>query len=117
MSDCIFCKIARGEIPARVVYQNDFVVAFHDVNPQAPVHVLVITKKHIPDLRDLKWDPAGRMFDAIRKVATELDLGEKGFRVVFNTGPQAGQSVQHIHAHVLGGQEMGWPPFPAGSPK
>lgn len=113
MTDCIFCRIGAGEIKARIVYQDEWTIAFHDVNPQAPTHILVVPKKHFRDIRQIDAETAGHLFDAIKTLATELALGERGFRTVFNTGVWAGQTVDHVHAHLLGGKPMGWPPFPA----
>lgn len=109
---CIFCRIASGEIPARTVYEDDLCLAFHDTNPQAPVHVLVIPRAHIASLDDMKEEDEaalGRVMRVAATVAREQGL-EKGFRTVVNTGREAGQSVFHIHAHVLGGRSLGWPP-------
>ena len=108
----IFKRIIDKEIPANIVYEDDLCMAFHDVAPQAPVHVLVIPKKEIVSTDQLTEDDAallGRMFDVIRKLAKELGL-EKGYRVVTNCGNDGGQSVYHLHFHLLGGRQMGWPP-------
>ena len=110
---CIFCKIAAGQIPSKKAYEDDQVLAFHDINGQAPVHVLIIPKKHIPSV--LLLQPAddaalGHMFRVAQKVAMELGIAETGFRLVYNTGADAGQSVPHIHMHLLGGRELAWPP-------
>ena len=110
---CIFCRIASGEIPSRRAHEDPEIVAFEDVNPQAPVHVLVVPRAHIATLNDL--DPAsgefiGRMILVGRKVAREKGLGDRGYRLVWNCLEEAGQSVFHIHLHVLGGRPMGWPP-------
>ncbi len=114
MADCVFCKIAAGEIPARIVKRTADAVAFHDLNPQAPVHVLVIPIKHVAAIRDLTAveDLAlvGRTLRLAADVATELGLDARGYRVVTNTGPDAGQSVFHLHFHLLGGRRMAWPP-------
>lgn len=112
MSDCLFCGIASGEIPSDVVAVTDDVVVFRDVNPQAPTHLLAIPKKHYADLPDLaRNDPilCATLLLQVAKAAEELGL-DKGFRTVFNTGHDGGQSVGHVHAHVLGGRQMGWPP-------
>ncbi|MBF0515655.1 MAG: histidine triad nucleotide-binding protein [Nitrospirae bacterium] len=111
--DCIFCKIANGEIPVRFVYEDDLVVAFDDANPQAPVHCLVIPKKHIPTSLDLDAaDNAliGHMFQTANKIARERNVADRGFRMVMNCNREAGQSVFHIHLHVLGGRLLEWPP-------
>lgn len=110
--DCLFCKIAGGEIPARKVYEDDFCVAFHDINPQAPTHLLLIPKRHIPSLAH-----AGKsdndLLGHLALIAAELAAKEKlakGFRVVMNAGDDGGQTVHHLHLHVLGGRAMHWPP-------
>ncbi len=111
MEDCIFCKIVNGDIPSTKVYEDDDFYAFKDIAPVAPVHVLVIPKKHIQSIAVLKpedADVAGKMLFTIQKVAKELGLTD-GYRVVFNTGEKAGQTVHHMHAHILGGKEMAWP--------
>ncbi|MQA80776.1 MAG: HIT domain-containing protein [Streptosporangiales bacterium] len=113
MADCLFCKIVTGEVPASVVRETDRVVAFRDINPQAPTHVLVIPRTHYPDLADLtRRDPAllAEVLDTAVLVAEDEDIVEPGYRVVFNTGAGAGQTVFHVHAHVLGGRGLGWPP-------
>jgi len=113
MATCIFCRIAAGEVPANVVYQDDLVVAFRDINPRAPTHLLVVPRKHIPSLCDL--DPmdealVGHIVQVAAQLAGTEGIGESGFRVVANCGPQAGQSVDHVHFHLLGGRPLGWPP-------
>jgi histidine triad (HIT) family protein len=111
--DCIFCKIARGEISAKKVYEDDRFFAFHDISPQAPVHVLVIPKEHVATLDELKPGHAtlfGEMTVLISRLARDLGLVEGGYRVVTNCGEGAGQSVFHIHYHLLGGRPMRWPP-------
>jgi histidine triad (HIT) family protein len=110
MADCIFCGIAAGEVPSRIVYSDEEVVAFEDVNPGAPVHVLVIPRRHLADVRDLTGPLLERMFSVARSVAEEKGVGESGYRLVFNVGPDAGQSVLHAHLHLLGGRRMAWPP-------
>ena len=110
---CIFCQIAAGEIPANKVVENEHVVAFHDLNPKAPVHVLVIPKRHVQDVGTAAPGDAevlGQVLLACREVAEKTGVTQGGYRVVLNTGPDAGQSVPHLHAHVLGGRELGWPP-------
>lgn len=112
-SDCIFCTIAAGEMDADVVRSDDHVVAFRDANPQAPTHILVIPREHIPrvdDLEERHADLVGRLFLAARELAAEEGIAESGYRLVMNTGPQAGQSVFHIHLHLLGGRPLSWPP-------
>lgn len=113
MSDTIFGKIARGEMDADVVYENDHVVAFRDINPQAPTHVLVIPRKAIATIDDIQPDDReliGEMYLAAKEVARLEGLNESGYRVVMNCGEAAGQSVFHIHLHVLGGRTLEWPP-------
>jgi histidine triad (HIT) family protein len=110
---CLFCKIVKGEIPAKVVLDTPHVLAFHDINPGAPQHVLVIPKEHIGSIHDVRPEQAallGELMLAARGVADDLGLGEKGYRLVVNTGPDGGQSVPHLHVHVLGGRPLAWPP-------
>lgn len=112
-NECIFCKIAQGEIPANKVYEDDQIMAFHDLAPQAPVHVLVIPKKHISSLLELGVEDqplVGHLLYHAQEIARELGLAERGFRVVNNIGEEGGQSVHHIHFHVLGGRKLSWPP-------
>jgi histidine triad (HIT) family protein len=112
--DCIFCKIAAGVIPATLLYKNDHVAAFHDLNPTAPVHVLIIPREHIKSLSDLTEadsEIAAAILLAARIVAEQTGVLESGYRLVFNNGADALQSVGHIHAHLIGGKTMGWPPF------
>ena len=112
MTDCLFCAIARGSIPADIVAQDDDVVVFRDVNPQAPTHVLAIPRTHFGDVAAIvAQDPTltARVIQAATDAAVELGLSD-GYRVVFNVGGQGGQTVPHVHAHVLGGRQMSWPP-------
>lgn len=112
-SDCLFCKILSGEIPAELVYESDTAVAFRDINPQAPTHVLVIPRKHISTINDIgDADQAlvGSLFSAAREIAAKEGIAESGYRAVMNCNEGAGQSVFHIHLHVLGGRPMDWPP-------
>lgn len=111
MPDCLFCKIANGEIPSKKVYEDDSVFAFYDIDPQAPTHFLVIPKEHIPSCGAITPENSAvvaHMFEVISKVACDLDILD--FRVVSNCGAQAGQSVAHLHFHVLAGRDMTWPP-------
>ncbi len=110
VDDCLFCRIVAGEIPARIVLDTADALAFADVNPQAPVHVLVVPKKHVPDIGGLGADQAAgaAVLAGVRAVAEQLGL--ESYRTVFNTGPDAGQTVFHVHAHVLAGRGLGWPP-------
>jgi len=113
MDDCIFCKIASGEIPADTVYEDDAVVAFRDLNPQAPTHVLVIPKRHIATLNDLQPEDEpvlGRMYGAARRIAEQEGFADTGYRTVVNCNEAGGQTVFHIHLHLLGGRMMHWPP-------
>jgi len=111
MSECLFCRIRDGEIPAKLVYQDDRVVAFRDINPQAPTHVLVIPRKHIASLDAASGEDEG-VLGHLNLVAARLARDEKlsGFRTVINNGAEAGQSVWHVHLHLLGGRPMRWPP-------
>ena len=110
---CIFCRIVAGEIPANKVLENEHVIAFHDLNPKAPVHVLVIPRRHIESVGSAApsdVEALGQVLLACREVAQSTGVAESGFRVALNSGPDAGQSVDHLHAHVLGGRSLGWPP-------
>jgi histidine triad (HIT) family protein len=111
--DCLFCGIAAGEIPATVVSEKTRTLAFRDINPQAPVHVLVIPRDHHPNLAALSAADSGLLGDLVehaREVAEGEGVSGGGYRVVFNTGANAGQTVDHVHAHLLGGRSLGWPP-------
>ena len=113
MSDCLFCKIIAGQIPGSIVFQDDTLVAFKDINPQAPTHVLVVPRRHIPTLNDLGPGDDSLVGEMIRRgaaIATEHGHAERGYRTVFNCNADAGQTVFHIHLHVLGGRRLGWPP-------
>jgi histidine triad (HIT) family protein len=113
MADCIFCKVGAGQIPAGVVFQDDEVMAFEDVHPQAPVHVLVIPKRHIGGLNEAGPNDRmllGRLLEVANLVAQKKRIVDTGYRVVANTGADGGQSVFHLHFHVLGGRGMAWPP-------
>jgi histidine triad (HIT) family protein len=113
MSDCLFCKIVEGKIPAKVVYQDDRSVAFRDINPQAPTHVVIVPKKHIASLNELTDEDGalvGHLHVAAQKIAHQEGIAERGYRTLFNTGKDAGQTVFHIHLHLVGGRPMGWPP-------
>jgi histidine triad (HIT) family protein len=114
MADCLFCKLVAGDIPARIVKRTEDAVAFHDVDPKAPVHVLVIPTAHVPAVRDAGGAEGkvmlGGLLQFAAEVAGELGLNERGYRIVTNTGPDARQSVDHLHFHVLGGRTLGWPP-------
>lgn len=114
MADCIFCRIASGEIPASVVKRSVDALAFHDLTPQAPTHLLVIPTKHYAAARDARGPEGeavlGKLFAFATEVATQLGLDAGGYRLVTNTGPDGGQSVFHLHLHLLGGRRLGWPP-------
>ena len=113
MSDCIFCKIANGEIPTEFVYEDDKVAAFKDINPAAPVHILVVPKVHIAsalELNEENADLVSHIFMVAGKIARELGFADKGFRIVNNCGEDGGQTVGHIHFHILAGRNLGWPP-------
>lgn len=113
MSDCLFCKFINGEIQPDTVYEDDHVLAFRDIDPQAPTHVLVVPKRHIATLNELDADDAeliGRLYLAARQVARDEGIDGPGYRTVINCNAQAGQSVFHIHMHLLGGRDMAWPP-------
>ena len=110
---CLFCRIVAGEIPAQIIYEDEQCLAFRDINPQAPTHVLVIPRKHIAMLADATDDDEGvlgRLLLAGAHVARDEGLSESGFRTVINSGAGAGQSVFHIHVHIIGGRQLGWPP-------
>lgn len=111
--DCLFCKVISGDIPAKIIYQDDTVVAFDDINPQAPHHKLIIPREHIATINDLT--PAnnaliGQMVQTAKTLAKELNIAEDGYRLVMNCNAGAGQTVFHIHLHLLGGRAMAWPP-------
>jgi histidine triad (HIT) family protein len=113
MSDCIFCKIVRRQIPSTVVYEDDRMIAIEDIRPEAPLHVLVIPKVHLATLNDLTVEHdalIGEMMRRAAAIANERGYANRGFRTVFNTNREAGQTVFHIHLHLLGGRSMGWPP-------
>lgn len=113
MSDCLFCRMGRGEITPAVVYQDDEILAFRDINPQAPVHCLVIPRRHIATLDDLAPEDAGllgRMYLTAQRIAAEHGLDRSGYRTVMNCKDDGGQTVFHIHLHLLGGRQLHWPP-------
>lgn len=110
MNDCIFCKIIKGEIPSKQVYSNDKVYAFHDINPEAPVHVLIVPKEHIASHNELSGNNVEIMKDihlAANEIAKQLGINESGYRLINNCGPDAGQTVFHLHYHLVGGRKMG----------
>lgn len=113
MEDCLFCKIVSGEMDTDFVYSDDKVVAFEDINPQAPVHLLIVPKNHIEDLNQLEeidGDLIAHIYQVAKKLAAEKDIAESGYRIVSNCGDDGGQTVYHIHFHLLGGRAMQWPP-------
>jgi histidine triad (HIT) family protein len=113
MEDCIFCKIIRRELPGKILHEDESVIAIEDIRPQAPIHLLVLPKAHIETLGTLKpGDQAliGRMFAIVAKLAKERGIESRGYRTVINNGPGAGQSVYHLHVHLLGGRVLHWPP-------
>ena len=113
--DCLFCKIAQGQIPSNKLFEDDKILAFYDIDPQAPVHVLVIPKEHIASAMEVTPENSAliaKVWEAIPKIAKDLDL-DNGFRVVNNCGKDGMQTVQHLHFHLLGKKKMGWPPYPA----
>ena len=114
MEDCLFCKIANGEIPSKKAYEDDKLLAFYDIEPQAPVHILIVPKKHYTSILDIGQAEGdccliAHMFEVANKLARENGLEERGFRLVINTGKEGGQSVAHLHLHLLGGRAFGWP--------
>lgn len=111
--DCLFCKIAQGDIPADIVYEDERVIAFRDINPQAPTHVLIIPRRHVATINDLQPEHAedvGALFLAAGKIAAAEGFAEEGYRVTMNCNAAAGQTVFHVHLHLLGGRALGWPP-------
>jgi histidine triad (HIT) family protein len=113
--ECIFCKIVRGEISSKKVYENEKIVAFHDINPQAPIHILVVPKKHIEKITDISDSEEDKeiLYEIIKVckiIADQMKIAERGFRIVVNTNPEGGQTVYHLHFHLLGGRQMRWPP-------
>lgn len=111
--DCVFCRIVAGGIPAKKVYEDEYVVAFEDIKPQAPVHILVIPRRHIPTVNDFSEEDAslaGRLILAARRLAAERGVDESGYRLVLNCNRNAGQEVFHVHLHLLGGRGFSWPP-------
>lgn len=112
--DCLFCKIINKEIPADIIYEDEHVIAFNDISPQAPTHALIIPRKHIATLNDIQAEDealVGHMVKTAATIAKQLGFDENGYRTVFNCNPHGGQTVYHIHLHLLGGKPMGWPPY------
>jgi len=113
MADCLFCKIVNKEIPSNILFEDDDVLAFKDINPQAPIHFLIIPKKHIATMNDLQQEDevlAGKIILTAKKLAEQENIAENGYRVAFNCNHDGGQEVYHIHLHLLGGRRMQWPP-------
>ncbi len=113
MSDCLFCKIRDREIPAEIVFENEYVLAFNDINPQAPVHVLIIPKEHIPTANDISaanMDVIGEMHIAAAAIARKRGIAEDGYRTLINCNEDGGQVVFHLHMHLVGGRQLNWPP-------
>ena len=113
MSDCLFCKIADGEIPTELILEKENLIAFRDINPQAPTHILIIPRKHIPTLNDLNAADAeliGELILAAKELAEKEEIAESGYRTGFNCNADAGQTVWHVHLHLMGGRKFNWPP-------
>ena len=113
MTDCLFCKIIDGQIPSSKVYEDEFVLAFRDIDPQAPQHIIIIPKEHISSANDITAENSaviGKIFEAAAKIAKDLGFADNGFRVVNNCGEDGGQTVSHLHFHLLAGRNLGWPP-------
>lgn len=113
MADCLFCKIIAGEIPSGKVYEDEYVYAFNDISPEAPVHVLIVPKAHIASCNEITEENAeiiSKIFLAAKKIAEEKSIAEGGYRVVNNCGDDGGQTVKHLHFHLLGGRSLNWPP-------
>lgn len=111
--DCLFCKIVDQQIPADIVYEDEHVLAFNDISPQAPIHILIIPKKHIATVNDIEAEDVevvGKLFTTAKQLAAKLNIAEDGYRLVMNTNQHGGQSVYHIHLHLLGGRALSWPP-------
>ena len=112
MADCIFCKIIAGEIPSDRVYEDDFIIAFRDIEPQAPEHIIIIPRVHIGSANEITHENVkyiSHIFETVPKIAKKLGIDEKGYRIVNNCGEAAGQTVPHIHFHMMGGRDFGWP--------
>lgn len=113
MSESIFTKIIKREIPANIIYEDDDVIAFNDINPKAPIHILIVPKKQIPTLNDLNEDDAeliGKVILRAKDIAKNFGIAERGYRLIFNCNDEGGQSVFHIHCHLIGGKRLGWSP-------
>ena len=113
MKDCLFCNIINKSVPAKIVFENDRVLAFEDIEPQAPVHVLIIPKKHITSINEIEFEDkevCGEILLAAKKIAKDLKINDSGYRAIFNTNEDGGQTVFHIHMHLIGGRKLKWPP-------
>lgn len=113
MEDCIFCKIVKGEIPSQKVYEDEKILAFRDITPQAPVHILIIPKKHLSNILEISSEDQsllGSIQEAVVRITQQEGIDQKGFRLVNNCGVEGGQTVNHLHFHLLGGRNLGWPP-------
>jgi histidine triad (HIT) family protein len=113
MNDCLFCKLIARKVPASIVYEDERILAFNDINPQAPTHVLIVPKRHVASLNDLTPDDDQMVGELVRRaaaIASERGISASGFRTVFNTNREAGQTVFHIHLHLIGGRSLHWPP-------
>jgi len=113
VDDCIFCNIIKGEIPSEKVYEDDYVYAFKDINPVAPVHVLIVPKTHISSINEITEENSGcisKIYESAAKIAADCGIAEEGYRIISNCGEGAGQTVFHIHFHLLGGRDLTWPP-------
>ena len=107
---CIFCRIIKGELPSEKIYENDYFIAIKDISPAAPKHALLIPKKHFKDITEADVDTINEVTNKISEIAEKMGVKDSGFRIVVNTGEDGGQTVAHLHFHILGGREMGWPP-------
>ena len=113
MKDCLFCNIINKSVPAKIVFENDSVLAFEDIEPQAPVHVLIVPKKHIASINEIEFEDkevCGEILLTAKKIAKDLKINDSGYRTIFNTNQDGGQTVFHIHMHLLGGRKLKWPP-------
>ncbi len=110
MEGCIFCKIINGDIPSKKVYEDDNTFAFYDIDPQAPIHVLIVPKQHVGNMNECDSSIMAHMLDVAKSLANSLNLTDGGFRIVVNTGLNGGQTVNHLHFHLMGGRRLGWPP-------
>lgn len=113
MENCIFCSIIEGKIPSKKIFEDEHILAFNDIKPEAPVHIIIIPKKHISSINEIEYNDnelIGRIYNVAKKIACDLGINESGYRIVTNCGQDAGQSVSHIHFHLLGGRSLSWPP-------